>query len=52
MRDVFDNSPGLQRLRLLEVSFGVGITVTVSDGLSLQAGSIREVKFAKEIGPS
>lgn len=52
MRDVFDSSPGLQRLRLLEVSYGVGITVTVSDGLSLPAGSIREVKFAKEIGPS
>ncbi|MCV7027969.1 DUF881 domain-containing protein [Mycobacterium sherrisii] len=52
MRDVFDNSPGLQRLRLLEVSYGVGITVTVSDGLSLPAGSIREVKYAKEIGPS
>jgi uncharacterized protein YlxW (UPF0749 family) len=52
MRDVFDNSPGLQRLRLLEVSYGVGVTVDVSDGLSLPAGSIRDVKFAKEIGPS
>jgi uncharacterized protein YlxW (UPF0749 family) len=51
MRDVFDNSPGLQRLRLLEVSYGVGVTVNVSDGLSLPAGSIREVKFAKQIGP-
>jgi uncharacterized protein YlxW (UPF0749 family) len=51
MRDVFDNSPGLQRLRLLEVSYGVGVTVDVADGLSLPAGSIREVKFAKEIGP-
>jgi uncharacterized protein YlxW (UPF0749 family) len=51
MRDVFDNSPGLQRLRLLELSYGVGITVDVSDGLSLPAGSIREVKFAKQIGP-
>jgi uncharacterized protein YlxW (UPF0749 family) len=51
MRDVFDNSPGLQRLRLLEVSYGVGVTVNVSDGLSLPAGSVREVKFAKEIGP-
>jgi uncharacterized protein YlxW (UPF0749 family) len=50
MRDVFDNSPGLQRLRLLEVSYGVGVTVDVSDGLSLPAGSIRDVKFAKEIG--
>jgi uncharacterized protein YlxW (UPF0749 family) len=51
MRDVFDNSPGLQRLRLLEVSYGVGVTVDVSDGLSLPAGSLRDVKFAKQIGP-
>jgi uncharacterized protein YlxW (UPF0749 family) len=51
MRDVFDNSPGLQRLRLLEVSYGVGVTVDVADGLSLPAGSIRDVKFAKQIGP-
>jgi uncharacterized protein YlxW (UPF0749 family) len=51
MRDGFENSPGLQRLRLLEASYGVGIAVNVSDGLSLPAGSIREVKFAKQIGP-
>jgi uncharacterized protein YlxW (UPF0749 family) len=51
MRDVFDNSPGLQRLRLLEVSYGVVVTVDVADGLSLPAGSIRDVKFAKQIGP-
>jgi uncharacterized protein YlxW (UPF0749 family) len=51
MRDVFDNSPGLQRLRLLEVSYGVGVTVNVSDRLSLPAGPVREVKFAKQIGP-
>ncbi len=30
MRDVFDNSPGLQRLRLLEASYGVGVSVNVS----------------------
>jgi uncharacterized protein YlxW (UPF0749 family) len=51
MRDVFDHSPGLQRLRLLEVSYGVGVTVNVSDGLSLPAGAVRDVKFAKQIGP-
>jgi uncharacterized protein YlxW (UPF0749 family) len=51
MRDVFDNSHGLQRLRLLEISYGVGVTVNVSDGLSLPAGPVREVKFAKQIGP-
>ena len=52
MRDVFDNSSGLQRLRLLEVSYGVGVSVNIADGLSLPAGSIRDVKFAKQIGPS
>ncbi len=50
MRDVFDHSPGLQRLRLLEISYGVVVTVNVADGLSLPAGSIRDVKFAKQIG--
>lgn len=51
MQDVFDHSPGLHRLRLLEVSYGVTATVNVADGLSLPAGSIRDVKFAKQIGP-
>jgi uncharacterized protein YlxW (UPF0749 family) len=51
MRDAFDHSPGLQRLRLLEASYGVAVTVNVADGLSLPAGSIRNVKFAKQIGP-
>ncbi|MGB8386410.1 DUF881 domain-containing protein [Mycobacterium sp.] len=51
MRDVFDHSPGLQRLRLLEVSYGVGVAVNVADGLMLPAGSIRDIKFAKQIGP-
>jgi uncharacterized protein YlxW (UPF0749 family) len=51
MRDVFENSPGLQRLRLLQISYGVVVTVDVADGLSLPAGSVRDVKFAKQIGP-
>ncbi|OBI22058.1 hypothetical protein A5712_13560 [Mycobacterium sp. E2327] len=51
MRDVFDNSPGLQRLRLLESSYGVVVTVNIADGLSLPAGPMRDVKFAKQIGP-
>jgi uncharacterized protein YlxW (UPF0749 family) len=51
MRDVFDNSPGMQRLRLLDASYGVVVTVNVADGLSLPAGPTRDVKFAKQIGP-
>lgn len=51
MRDAFDRSPGLHRLRLLEVSYGVGVTVDDADGLTLPAGAIRDVKFANQIGP-
>ncbi|OBK80723.1 DUF881 domain-containing protein [Mycobacterium sp. 1165178.9] len=51
MRDVFDNSPGMQRLRLLQTSYGVVVTVDAADGLTLPAGTTRDVKFAKQIGP-
>ncbi|WP_205872975.1 DUF881 domain-containing protein [Mycobacterium camsae] len=51
MRDTFDRSPGLRRLRLLESSYGVGVNVDLGDGLALPAGAIRDIKFAKEIGP-
>ncbi|WP_421845632.1 DUF881 domain-containing protein [Mycobacterium sp.] len=51
MADDFERSPGLQRLRLLEVAYGVGVSVDVGDGLALPAGAVRDVKFAKEIGP-
>jgi uncharacterized protein YlxW (UPF0749 family) len=50
MQDVFDRSPGLHRLRLLEASYGVGVSVDARDGLALPAGTVRNVKFAKEIG--
>ncbi|KAA8968171.1 DUF881 domain-containing protein [Mycobacterium sp.] len=49
MGDVFDRSPGLRRLRLLQTSYGIGVSVTSRDGLTLPAGTIREVTFAKEI---
>jgi uncharacterized protein YlxW (UPF0749 family) len=51
MRDVFDNSPGLRRLRLLETSYGVGVNVSAAEKLTLPAGAVRDVKFAKKIGP-
>ena len=51
MRDSFDSSPGLHRLRLLETSYGVGVSVSISDGLSLPAGATRDVTFARQIGP-
>jgi uncharacterized protein YlxW (UPF0749 family) len=50
MQDVFDRSPGLQRLRLLEASYGVGVTVSAGDSLTVPVGSVRDVNFAKGIG--
>ena len=50
-RDTFDRSPGLTRLRLLESSYGAGVTVSTGDGLTLPAGATRDVKFAKKTGP-
>jgi uncharacterized protein YlxW (UPF0749 family) len=51
MAEAFDRSPGLQRLRLLETSYGVGVNVSSGEGLTLPAVSVRDVYFAKEIGP-
>ncbi|TFV57395.1 DUF881 domain-containing protein [Mycobacterium sp. PS03-16] len=50
MADGFDRSAGLQRLRLLEASYGVGVTVSAAEALTLPAGSVREVNFATQIG--
>jgi uncharacterized protein YlxW (UPF0749 family) len=50
MHDVFDGSPALQRLRLLETSYGVGVNVSESEELAVPAGSVRDVNFAKQIG--
>jgi len=52
MADSFTRSAGLQRLRLLEASYGVGVNVTGGDGLVLSAGSVRDINFAKQIGPN
>ena len=50
MQDALERSPGLQRLRLLESSYGVGVSVSATETLTLPAGSVRDVNFAKEIG--
>ncbi|OBK10366.1 DUF881 domain-containing protein [Mycobacterium asiaticum] len=51
MRDMFERSAGLRRLRLLEVSYSVGVSVNLGDNLALPAGMTRDVKYANEIGP-
>ncbi|HYO04369.1 MAG TPA: DUF881 domain-containing protein [Mycobacterium sp.] len=51
MHDVFEQSPALQRLRILESSYGVGVNVSEVDDVTLPASSVRDVNFAKQIGP-
>lgn len=50
MAQVFDRSPALQRLRLLETSYGAGVNVSTGDGLNVPAVAVRDVNFAKQIG--
>lgn len=47
MAENFDRSTGLRRLRLLETSYGVGVTVSAGEGLAIPAGTVREVTFAR-----
>ncbi|WP_102143828.1 DUF881 domain-containing protein [Mycobacterium hubeiense] len=51
MQDSFERSPALQRLRLLETSYGVGVSVSAGDNVTLPAGSVRDINFGKQIGP-
>jgi uncharacterized protein YlxW (UPF0749 family) len=50
MAETFDRSTGLQRLRLLEATYGVGVTVATTDAVTVPAGSVREVNFAERQG--
>lgn len=54
LRDAFDRTPGLYRLRLLEMSYGVVVRVdgrSAAD-LTLPAGAVRDIRYAKQTGAS
>lgn len=52
LRDAFDRSPGLYRLRLLEMSYGVEVRVDgrSSADLTLPAGAVRDIRYAQQMG--
>ncbi|MCX2713362.1 DUF881 domain-containing protein [Mycolicibacterium sp. J2] len=50
MQEAFGHSAGRQRLALLEQSYGVGVTVSTGDALTVPASSVRDLRFAKQIG--
>ena len=41
----------MQRLMLLQRSYGVGVTVSTGEALNVPGGSVREIRFAKEMKP-
>lgn len=49
LADGFNRSSALQRLRLLETAYRVGVRVSTVEGLALPAGAGREVRFAEQI---
>lgn len=51
MQEVFEHTPAMQRLMLLAQSYAVGVSVQTRDRLTVSAASVRDVNFAKEIGP-
>ena len=51
LHDAFDQSPALARLRMLEASYGVVVNVSEADDVTVPASSVRDVNFAKQIGP-
>ncbi|MCW2651139.1 MAG: hypothetical protein JWR32_2115 [Mycobacterium sp.] len=50
MQDSFEASAGLTRMRLLEATYGAGVTVSVGETLTVPAGNTRGIKYAKPIG--
>ncbi len=48
MREVFEHSPGLLRLRLLENSYGVGVALATGDNMTLPASTARDITFARQ----
>ena len=50
LRDFFDASRGLRRVRLLEAAYGVSVTVSTDDELRIPVGNTRNVAFASRAG--
>ena len=50
MQDSFEASPGLIRMRLLQATYGAGVTVSTGESLSVPAGTTRDVRYARSIG--
>lgn len=49
LRDNFEASPAMLRLRQLESAYQAGLTISTGDGLTLPAGTGREVTFARAL---
>lgn len=51
LREDFEASPAMLRLRLLETSYGASVDLRTGEGLTLPAGSVRDIRLARPLGP-
>ncbi|MFA4081718.1 DUF881 domain-containing protein [Mycobacteroides salmoniphilum] len=49
MRSSFERSPGMARMRLLQKSYGIRLTLSTQENVQLAPAANRDVKYAKEI---
>ncbi|QCH23856.1 DUF881 domain-containing protein [Mycobacteroides salmoniphilum] len=49
MRSSFERSPGMARMRLLQKSYGIRLTLGTQENVQLAPAANRDVKYAKEI---
>ncbi|WP_078327285.1 DUF881 domain-containing protein [Mycobacteroides salmoniphilum] len=49
MRSSFERSPGMARMRLLQKSYGIRLTLGTQEDVQLAPAANRDVKYAKEI---
>ncbi|WP_083336173.1 DUF881 domain-containing protein [Mycobacteroides saopaulense] len=51
MKAAFERSPGMARMRLLQKSYGIRLTLATQEDVQMAPAANRDVKYAKEIPP-
>lgn len=49
MKSTFERSPGMTRMRLLQKSYGIRLTLATQDDMQMAPAANRDVKYAREI---
>ncbi|MBN7297694.1 DUF881 domain-containing protein, partial [Mycobacteroides abscessus] len=49
IKSAFERSPGMARMRLLQKSYGIRLTLATQENVQMAPAASRDVKYAKEI---